>query len=109
MTSGLINISKGNTVYCNGVSTTLALPKLSDCRNVLGTDGTFALDLTIIAASGASNFRVEGSDHSTLTDCKLVSNDHAAWYATMSQGDVLQLKLISNGSTLIAYIVSLFN
>ena len=109
VTSGLIDISKGNTVYCNGVSTTLALPKLSDCRKVLGTAGAFALDLTIIAASGASNFRVEGSDHSTLTDCKLVSNNHAAWYATMSQGDVLQLKLISNGSTLIAYIVSLFN
>ena len=109
MTSGLIDISKGNTVYCNGVSSTLSLPKLKNCRDVLGTSGAFALDLTIIAASGASNFRVEGSDHSRLTDCKLVSNDHAAWYATMSQGDVLQLKLISNGSTLIAYIVSLFN
>ena len=109
VSSGLIDISKGNTVYCNGVSSTLALPKLKNCRNVLGTDGAFALDLTIIGASGASNFRVEGADHSTLTDCKLVSNNHAAWYATMSQGDVLKLKLISNGSTLIAYIVSLFN
>ena len=109
MTSGLIKISEGNTVYCNGVSTTLALPKLSDCRNVLGTAGAFALDLTIIAASGASNFRVEGSDYSTLTDCKLVSNNHAAWYATMSQGDVLQLKLISNDSTFYAYIVSHIN
>ena len=109
VSSGLIDISKGNTVYCKGVSSTLALPKLKNCRDVLGTSGSFVLDLTIIGASGASNFRVEGSDHSTLTDCKLVSNNHAAWYATMSQGDVLQLKLISNGSTLIAYIVSLFN
>ena len=107
MTSGLINISKGNTVYCNGVNTTLALPKLSDCRDVLGTSGAFALDLTIIGASGASNFRVEGSDYSTLTDCQLVSNNHTAWRATMSQGDVLQLKLIYTGSAFYAYIVSL--
>ena len=109
MTSGLIDISKGNTVYCNGVSSTLSLPKLKNCRDVLGTSGAFALDLTIIGASGASNFRVEGNDYSTLTDCQLVSNDHAAWRATMSQGDVLTLKLIYTGSAFYAYIVSLLN
>lgn len=110
MSSGIIDISKGNTVYCDGNSTDLILPTLANCRDVLGATGAFALDLTIIAASGASNFKVYGSDNrTTSTDCELVSNDHSAWYASMSQGDVLLLKLIYNGSTFIAYIAGMMS
>ena len=109
MTSGLIDISKGNTVYCNGGSSNyLVLPTLANCRGVLGTTGAFALDLTIIGASGARDFRVYGKYHyPTTTDCYLLNNDHGDnWYATMSQGDVLTLKLIYTGSAFYAYIVS---
>ena len=109
MSSGIIDISNGNTVYCDGNSTDLILPTLANCRDVLGATGAFALDLTIIAASGASNFKVYGSDNRTSTDCELVSNDHSAWYANMSQGDVLLLKLIYNGSTFIAYIAGMMS
>lgn len=109
MTSGLIDISKGNTVYCNGGSSNyLVLPTLANCKNVLGTTGAFALDLTIIGASGARDFGVYGKHHyPTTTDCYLLNNDHGDdWYATMSQGDVLTLKLIYTGSAFYAYIVS---
>ena len=108
MTSGLIDISKGNTVYCNGGSSNyLILPTLTNCKDVLGTTGAFALDLTIIGASGASNFKVYGKYHDSTTDCYLLNNDHGDdWYATMSQGDVLNLKLIYTGSNFYAYIVS---
>lgn len=108
ISSGVINISNGNTVYCSGVNTTIILPKLSNCKEILGTTGAFALDLCIIGASGASGFKVYGSDDSSLTDCKLVHNDHQAWSTTMSQGDVLSLKLIYTGSMFYAYIVSHF-
>lgn len=109
MSSGLIDISKGNTVYCNGGSSNyLVLPTLANCRGVLGTTGAFALNLTIIGASGASNFRVYGKYHDSTTDCYLLNNNHGDnWYATMSQGDVLTLKLIYTGSAFYAYIVSL--
>lgn len=111
VTSGQIDISKGNTVYCNGVRTTLVLPTLKNCKDVLGTTGAFALDLTIIGASGARDFRVYGKRHNSTTgyttDCYLLNNDHGDnWYATMSQGDVLTLKLIYTGSAFYAYIVS---
>ena len=114
MSSGQIDISKGNTVYCNGKRTNLVLPTLENCRNVLGTAGAFALDLTIIGASGASDFGVYGKRHNSTTgyttDCYLLNNDHGDdWYATMSQGDVLTLKLIYTGSAFYAYIVSLLN
>ena len=107
ITSGQIDISKGNTVYCNGNGTNLILPTRENCSNVLGTTGAFALDLTIIGASGASNFRVYGKYHNSTTDCYLLNNDHGDnWFATMSQGDVLTLKLIYTGSAFYAYIVS---
>ena len=111
MTSGQIDISKGNTVYCNGNGTNLILPTRENCSNVLGTTGAFALDLTIIGASGARDFRVYGKRHNSTTgyttDCYLLNNDHGDnWYATMSQGDVLTLKLIYTGSAFYAYIVS---
>ena len=112
ITSGQIDISKGNTVYCNGGSSNyLVLPTLANCRGVLGTTGAFALDLTIIGASGARDFRVYGKRHNSTTgyttDCYLLNNDHGDnWYATMSQGDVLTLKLIYTGSAFYAYIVS---
>ena len=108
ITSGQIDISKGNTVYCNGGSSNyLVLPTLANCRGVLGTTGAFALDLTIIGASGASNFRVYGKYHDSTTDCYLLNNDHGDnWYATMSKGDVLKLKLIYTGRDFYAYIVS---
>lgn len=110
MSSGLINISNGNTVYCNGNGTNLILPTRKNCRNVLGATGAFALDLTIIAASGASNFRVYGKYHNSTTDCYLLNNDHGDnWFATMSQGDVLTLKLIYTGTSFYAYIVNLQN
>ena len=111
MTSGLIDISKGNTVYCNGNGTNLILPTRENCSNVLGTTGAFALDLTIIGASEARDFRVYGKRHNSTTgyttDCYLLNNDHGDnWFATMSQGDVLTLKLIYTGSAFYAYIVS---
>lgn len=111
MSSGLIDISKGNTVYCNGGSSNyLVLPTLANCRSVLGTTGAFALDLTIIGASGASNFRVYGKYHDSTTDCYLLNNDHGDnWYATMSKGDVLTLKLIYTGTSFYAYIVNMQN
>ena len=109
VSSGVIPIANGNTVYCSGNSTSLYLPKLSDCKAVLGTTGAFALDLCIIGASGASGFRVCGSGDSAQTDCKLVGNDFQVWYATMSAGDVLRLKLIFNGSSFLAFVVSHFN
>ena len=109
MSSGVIKITNGNTVYCSGKGTSLYLPELAECKSVLGTTGAFALDLCIVGAKGASDFTVKGSDYSTLTDCKLVGNDHQAWYATMSEGDVLMLKLIYNGSTFYAYVVSHMN
>ena len=110
ITSGQIDISNGNTVYCNGNGTTLILPKLANCRGVLGTTGAFALDLTIIGAKGARDFRVYGKYHNSTTDCYLLNNDHGDnWYATMSQGDVLTLKLIYTGSAFYAYVVNLQN
>ena len=114
MSSGQIDISNGNTVYCNGKGTNLILPTRENCRNVLGATGAFALDLTIIGASGARDFRVYGKRHNSTTgyttDCYLLNNDHGDnWYATMSQGDVLTLKLIYTGSAFYAYIVSLLN
>lgn len=111
ITSGQIDISKGNTVYCNGGSSNyLVLPTLANCRGVLGTTGAFALDLTIIGASGASNFRVYGKYHDSTTDCYLLNNDHGDnWYATMSKGDVLTLKLIYTGTSFYAYIVNMQN
>ena len=110
MSSGLIDISKGNTVYCNGNGTNLILPTRENCSNVLGTTGAFALDLTIIGASGASNFKVYGKHHYSTTDCYLLNNDHGDnWYATMSQGDVLTLKLIYTGTSFYAYIVNMQN
>ena len=110
ITSGQIDISKGNTVYCNGNGTNLILPTRENCSNVLGTTGAFALDLTIIGASGASNFRVYGKYHNSTTDCYLLNNDHGDnWFATMSQGDVLTLKLIYTGTSFYAYIVNMQN
>lgn len=110
ITSGQIDISNGNTVYCNGNGTTLILPKLANCRGVLGTTGAFALDLTIIGAKGARDFRVYGKYHNSTTDCYLLNNDHGDnWYATMSQGDVLTLKLIYTGTSFYAYIVNMQN
>lgn len=111
ITSGQIDISKGNTVYCNGGSSNyLVLPTLANCRGVLGTTGAFALDLTIIGAGGASNFRVYGKYHDSTTDCYLLNNDHGDnWYATMSKGDVLTLKLIYTGTSFYAYIVNMQN
>ena len=110
ITSGQIDISKGNTVYCNGKGTNLILPTRENCRNVLGTTGAFALDLTIIGASGASNFRVYGKYHDSTTDCYLLNNNHGDnWFATMSQGDVLTLKLIYTGTSFYAYIVNMQN
>lgn len=114
MSSGQIDVSKGNTVYCNGKRTNLVLPTLENCRNVLGTAGAFALDLTIIGASGASDFGVYGKHHNSTTgyttDCYLLNNDHGDnWYATMSQGDVLTLKLIYTGTSFYAYIVNMQN
>ena len=97
-------------MYCNGKGTNLILPTRENCRGVLGTTGAFALDLTIIGASGASNFRVYGKYHNSTTDCYLLNNDHGDnWYATMSQGDVLTLKLIYTGSAFYAYIVNMQN
>lgn len=114
ITSGQIDISKGNTVYCNGNGTNLILPTRENCSNVLGTTGAFALDLTIIGASGARDFRVYGKRHNSTTgyttDCYLLNNDHGDnWYATMSQGDVLTLKLIYTGTSFYAYIVNMQN
>ena len=114
MSSGQIDISNGNTVYCNGIGTNLILPTRENCSNVLGTTGAFALDLTIIGASGASNFRVYGKYHNSTTgyttDCYLLNNNHGDnWYATMSQGDVLTLKLIYTGTSFYAYIVNMQN
>lgn len=110
MSSGQIDISKGNTVYCNGNGTNLILPTRENCSNVLGTTGAFALDLTIIGASGARDFRVYGKYHNSTTDCYLLNNDHGDnWYATMSQGDVLTLKLIYTGTSFYAYIVNMQN
>ena len=114
MSSGQIDISKGNTVYCNGNGTNLILPTRENCSNVLGTTGAFALDLTIIGASGARDFRVYGKRHNSTTgyttDCYLLNNDHGDnWYATMSQGDVLTLKLIYTGTSFYAYIVNMQN
>ncbi len=110
MSSGQIDISNGNTVYCNGNGTNLILPTRENCSNVLGTTGAFALDLTIIGASGASNFRVYGKYHNSTTDCYLLNNDHGDnWFATMSQGDVLTLKLIYTGTSFYAYIVNMQN
>lgn len=114
MSSGQIDISNGNTVYCNGNGTNLILPTRENCSNVLGTTGAFALDLTIIGASGARDFRVYGKRHNSTTgyttDCYLLNNDHGDnWYATMSQGDVLTLKLIYTGTSFYAYIVNMQN
>lgn len=111
ITSGQIDISKGNTVYCNGGSSNyLVLPTLANCRGVLGTTGAFALDLTIIGAKGARDFRVYGKYHNSTTDCYLLNNDHGDnWFATMSQGDVLTLKLIYTGTSFYAYIVNMQN
>ena len=101
-------------MYCNGNGTNLILPTRENCSNVLGTTGAFALDLTIIGASKARDFRVYGKRHNYTTgyttDCYLLNNDHGDdWYATMSQGDVLSLKLIYTGTSFYAYIVNMQN
>ena len=109
MSSGIIRIANGNTVYCSGKNTSLYLPELAECQNVLGTKGAFALDLYIIGAKGAYNFEVFGKANSSApsTSADLLSNDHGSMSITMSEGDVLNLKLIYNGSiSFYAYIVS---
>lgn len=105
--NGVIDLSYGNTVYCAKQGGSITLPTRTNCQSVLGTKGAFAIDLTIIAASGASNFKVYGKSDDNNTDCFLLDNNHANnWNATMSQGDVLQLKLIYTGTYFYAYIVS---
>ena len=105
--NGVIDLSYGNTVYCAKQGGSITLPTSTNCGSVLGTKGAFAIDLTIIAASGASNFKVYGKSDDNNTDCYLLNNNHANnWNATMSQGDVLQLKLIYTGAYFYAYIVS---
>ena len=105
--NGVIDLSYGNTVYCAKQGGSITLPKRTNCQSVLGTKGAFAIDLTIIAASGASNFKVYGKSDDNNTDCYLLDNNHANnWHATMSQGDVLQLKLIYTGNYFYAYVVS---
>ena len=105
--NGVIDLSYGNTVYCAKQGGSITLPTSTNCGRVLGTKGAFAIDLTIIAASGASNFKVYGKSDDNNTDCYLLNNNHANnWNATMSQGDVLQLKLIYTGAYFYAYIVS---
>lgn len=108
MSSGIIKIANGNTVYCSGKNTSVYLPELAECQNVLGTKGAFALDLCIIGAKGAYKFTVYGKANSSApsTSADLVSNDHGSMSITQSEGDVLNLKLIYNGSTFYAYIVS---
>lgn len=108
MSSGTIKIANGNTVYCSGKNTSVYLPELAECQNVLGTKGAFALDLCIIGAKGAHNFTVFGKTGSSApsTSADLLNNDHGSMSITMSEGDVLTLKLIYNGKTFYAYIVS---
>ena len=87
------------------------LPELAECQNVLGTKGAFAIDLYIKAAKGAYKYVVYGgkaNSSAPSTSADLVSNDHGSMSITMSEGDVLNLKLIYNGSTFCAYIVSHF-
>ena len=111
ISSGTIKIANGNTVYCSGKNTSVYLPELAECQNVLGTKGAFALDLYIIAAKGAYKYVVYGgkaNSSAPSTSADLVSNDHGSMSITMSEGDVLNLKLIYNGSTFCAYIVSHF-
>ena len=109
MSSGIIRIANGNTVYCSGKNTSVYLPELGECQSVLGTKGAFALDLYIIGAKGAYKYTVYGKANSSApsTSADLVSNDHGSMSITMSEGDTLHLKLIYNGSTFYAYIVSL--
>lgn len=109
MSSGIIKIANGNTVYCSGKNTSVYLPELAECQSVLGTKGAFALDLYIIAAKGAYKYVVYGKANSSApsTSADLVSNDHGSMSVTQSEGDTLHLKLIYNGSTFCAYIVSL--
>ena len=109
ISSGQIDILNGNTVYCDGVGTSIVLPTLKNCQDVLGTNGSFALDLCIIGALGAYNFNVYGSSKTVLTNCQLLDNNHNAWSFIMSAGDVILLKLIYNGSSFYAYRVSHFN
>ena len=108
MSSGIIKIANGNTIYCSGKNTSLYLPELAECQNILGTKGAFALDLCIIGAKGAHNFTVYGKANSSApsTSADLLNNDHGSTSITQSEGDVLTLKLIYNGSTFYAYIVS---
>ena len=109
ISSGQINILNGNTVYCDGVGTSIVLPTLKNCQDVLGTNGSFALDLCIIGALGAYNFNVYGSSKTVLTNCQLLDSNHNAWSFIMSAGDVMLLKLIYNGSSFYAYRVSHLN
>ena len=111
MSSGIIKIANGNTVYCSGKNTSVYLPELAECKSVLGTTGAFALDLCIIGAKGSYKFTVYGKTGSSApsTSADLVSNDHGSMSITMSEGDVLNLKLIYNGSTFFAYRVSQMN
>ena len=111
MSSGIIKIANGNTVYCSGKNTSVYLPELAECKSVLGTKGAFALDLCIIGAKGSYKFTVYGKTGSSApsTSADLVSNDHGSMSITMSEGDVLNLKLIYNGSTFFAYRVSQMN
>ena len=112
MSSGTIKIANGNTVYCSGKNTSVYLPELAECQNILGTKGAFALDLCIIGAKGAHDFTVYGKANSSApsTSADLVSNDHGSMSITMSEGDTLHLKLIYNGKTsFYAYIVSHIN
>lgn len=108
MSSGIIKIANGNTVYCSGKNTSVYLPELAECKSVLGTTGAFALDLCIIGAKGSYKFTVYGKTGSSApsTSADLVSNDHNSTSVTQSEGDTLHLKLIYNGKTFFAYIVS---
>lgn len=112
MSSGIIKIANGNTVYCSGKNTSVYLPELAECQSVLGTKGAFALDLCIIGTKGSYKFTVYGKTGSSApsTSADLVSNDHGSMSITMSEGDTLHLKLIYDGSkSFCAYRVSQMN
>ena len=108
-----IPIKEGNRVLLKNSSyKTVYLPTLSMCRNYLGVGSStyFAIELIIMAASGASDMNVYGYvDSSQGEDCPHIRNNDEyqdiTGGITMAEGDILHLMLVYDGS-FNAFIIS---
>ncbi len=111
-TSNTIPIKEGNRVLiCNSSYKNVFLPDLTECRNFLLTTGAFAMELTIMMGEGTDSFKIYGYTGGTTTSNlpHIRSNNEyedLTGGIEMSQGDILQLMLVYDGSAFNAFVIS---